>query len=283
MNYGILATCIIPTCGKSNVLLSLLNELEKQSKKHPNLYEIIVVGDNFNPPVTSTSTKFVVSQGQGVSAARNYGAKLATSPWLIFLDDDVVPNSLWAGILEIFFKTTDCDLAGGRLDIHPLMYQDVLPQKYRYLLGEKSGLNCRLGKFDYIAGAHMFIKKSIYEELGGFCETMGHFNGQLCLNEDVMLQVLYRKKYGRRILYLDELRCNHYIRPEQTKSGYIISRLQEQGKADLTIDKERYPGRYLFKYIYYNLFCLINHQNSNLLSVSSCDWYRRKSYLRGHC
>ena len=280
MSSEVLATCIIPTCGKSKVFSSLLEELERQRQNCPKLYEVIVVGDNVTPPVTLTSAKCVIAKGVGgVSATRNYGAKLATTTWLIFLDDDVIPNASWSNVLEQFLKTTNCDLAGGRLDIYPQEYQDLLPKKYRYLLGEKSGLNYYLGQFDYIAGAQLLIKKSVYEELGGFCETRGHKDGKLSLNEDVMLQAEYRKKYDKQILYLDELRCNHYVRREQTHSDYIISRLQAQGKADLALDRELFPSRSLFKYIYYKLFCLIRYQSEQNLSIEVCDWHRRKSYL----
>ncbi len=281
MSSELLATCIIPTCGRSKVLSSLLEELERQRQSNPKLYEIVVVGDEIHPPVRFTSAKCFMAKGVGgVSATRNYGAKLATTPWLIFLDDDVIPNASWSNVLEQFLKTTNCDLAGGRLDIYPPEYQNLLPKKYRYLLGGKSGLNYHLGKFDYIGGAQLLIKKSVYEELEGFCETRGHKDGKLSLNEDVMLQAEYRKKYGKQILYLDKLRCNHYVRPEQTHPDYIISRLKEQGKADLVLDKIMYPSRLFLKYIYYNLFCLISHQNDKNLSVNFCDWYRRQSYLR---
>lgn len=280
MTSEVLATCIIPTCGKSKVLSSLLEELERQSQNCPKLYEVIVVGDNITPPVTFTSAKCVMSRGVGgVSSTRNYGAKLATTTWLVFLDDDVIPDASWSNVLEQFLKTTNCDLAGGRLDISPPEYQDLLPKKYRYLLGEKSGLNSHLGKFDYIAGAQLLIRKSVYEELGGFCETKGHKDGKLSLNEDVMLQAEYRKKYDKQILYLDGLRCNHYVRPEQTHPDYIISRLQAQGKADACLDKDYYPVRVLIKSIYYSLLGLINHKIDRSLSLNSCNWYRRQSYL----
>lgn len=281
MSSEVLATCIIPTCGYSQVLSSLLEELERQRQNHPQLYEVIVVGDNVTPSVIFTSAKCVMAKGvRGVSATRNYGSKLATTPWLIFLDDDVIPNASWSNVLEEFLKTTNCDLAGGRLDIYPPEYQELLPKKYRYLLGEKSGLNYHLGDFDYIAGAHLLIRKSIYEELGGFSEKIGHKDGKLSLNEDVMLQAVYRKKYDKQILYLDELRCNHYVRPEQTLTDYIISRLKEQGKADLHMDRRLHYSRMLLKYIYYKLFCLIKPpSDTKNLSVNLCDWYRRQSYL----
>jgi glycosyltransferase involved in cell wall biosynthesis len=281
MSSEVLATCIIPTYGKSKVLSSLLNELEQQRENNPQLYEIIVVGDNISPPVSSTSAKCVRSKGMGgVSATRNYGAKLATSSWLIFLDDDVIPHSSWSNVLENFLRAPNCELAGGGLDIYPSDYQNLLPQKYRYLLGEKSGLNYHLRSFEYISGAHFLIKKSVYEDLGGFFETMGHKDNILCLNEDVMLQAAYRKKYGAQIIYLDQLRCNHHVRPAQTNPNYIINRLREQGRADSILDRTFYPGRLFLKYVYYFFFCLINCQSDDVLSVTVCDWHRRNFYLR---
>jgi len=280
MSSEVLATCIIPTCGHSQVLSSLLEELERQLQSRPQLYEVIVVGDRVVPPSTSTLAKCVIAEGEGgISATRNYGAKLATTPWLIFLDDDVIPNASWATVLEKFLKEYNCDLAGGGLDIYPLEYRDILPSKYHYLFGEKIGLNDKLGKFEYIAGGHLLVKKLVYEKLGCFSEKWGYKDGNLLPNEDVILQVLYRKHYNKPILYLDELRCNHYVRPEQTHRDYLINRLQSQGKADVMLDSNYYPIRAFLKFIYYQIFCLINHPSETNLSLKDCNWYRSQSYL----
>ena len=275
-----IATCIIPTRGDSKTLHSLLEELERQRRNYSKLYQVLVVGDNITPTATSELTKCVAYCGaRGVSSVRNYGAKLADTPWLIFLDDDVVPHSSWVSVLSKFLREPNCDIAGGRLDIFPPEHRNLLPEKYCYLLGEKSSLNSRLRKFEYVAGAHLLIRKSVYEELGGFCKQWGHKGDKMSLNEDVLLQALYRKRYKRHILYLDELRCNHYVRSEQINSKYLINRLQAQGKADAALDMEYYPNRSFIKSIYYNLFCLLNRPSDSNLSLNSCNWYRRHAYL----
>lgn len=284
MTHQPLATCIIPTCSRSNILPSLVEELERQLEDYPNLYDIVVVGDNVRPNLVSNIAKCVVSEGAtGVSSTRNYGAKLADTPWLIFLDDDITPNASWAGILKVFLEKTNYDLAGGRLDIAPASYGDLLPIKYRYLLGEKKYSYQYLRKFDYVAGAHLLIRKSTYEKLGGFPEQWGHKCGEIHLNEDIVLQVLYRLVFDKPIVYLDELMCEHYIRQEQTNQEYLINRLNAQGKADFSLDVNYHPLRMLAKFIYYFLFCLIKKDISEQsLSQLACDYYRRRSYLNAH-
>jgi len=284
MKHQPLATCIIPTCGRSNILPSLVEELERQIEDYPNLYDIVVVGDNVRPNLVSNIAKCVVSEGAtGVSSTRNYGAKLADTPWLVFLDDDIIPNASWAGMLKVFLKETNYDLAGGRLDIAPASYGNLLPVKYRYLLGEKKYLYQYLRKFDYVAGAQLLIRKPTYEKLGGFPEQWGHKDGEMHLNEDIVLQILYRLFFDKPIVYLDELMCKHYIRQEQADQEYLINRLDAQGKADFSLDINYYPLRMLAKFIYYSLFCLIKKDISEQsLSQVACDYYRRRSYLNAH-
>jgi len=284
MTHQPLATCIIPTCGRSNILPSLVEELERQLEDYPNLYDIVVVGDNVCPNLVSNIAKCVVSEGAtGVSSTRNYGAKLADTPWLIFLDDDIIPNASWAGILKVFLEENNYDLAGGRLDIAPASYGNLLPIKYRYLLGEKKYLYQYLRRFDYVAGAQLLIRKSTYEKLGGFPEQWGHRGGEMHLNEDIVLQVLYRLVFDKPIVYVNELMCEHYIRQEQTNQEYLINRLNAQGKADFSLDVNYYPLRMLAKFIYYSLFCLIKKDISEQsLSQLACDYYRRRSYLNAH-
>ncbi|MDX1651967.1 MAG: glycosyltransferase family 2 protein [Brumimicrobium sp.] len=76
-------------------------EVFELSKKHligaieGKNYEFIIVNDSKREKLTtslsdSDRVKIYNNPGQGVASARNYGAKLAGSPFLLFVDDDMI-------------------------------------------------------------------------------------------------------------------------------------------------------------------------------------------------
>src|SRR3954451_19395984 len=77
--------------------------------------EVVVVDDRRSgPPLDlalgdplSSLVRTVRSEGRGPAAARNVGWRTAQAPWVVFLDDDVVPPPGWRAAL---FADV-CDLA----------------------------------------------------------------------------------------------------------------------------------------------------------------------------
>uniref|UniRef100_UPI00066B8D9E glycosyltransferase family 2 protein n=1 Tax=Nonomuraea sp. SBT364 TaxID=1580530 RepID=UPI00066B8D9E len=108
-------TVVIPTIGRPSLaatLASLGTDLP-----------IIVADDrpDPSPPLALPShVRVVRSGGRGPAAARNAGWRLAGTPWVAFLDDDVVPEPGWA---EAVWK----DLAGLPDDVAGSQGRIVVP------------------------------------------------------------------------------------------------------------------------------------------------------------
>lgn len=87
---------IIPTYNRRDLLLETLRSLETQTLA-PSEFEVIVVVDGSTDGTievlkdfrTTFLLKTFVQENRGQAAARNYGARQATSDLLLFLDDDV--------------------------------------------------------------------------------------------------------------------------------------------------------------------------------------------------
>lgn len=82
-------TAIIPTHNRPDLLMTALESVGAQTVP----VEVIVVDDGSDPAVQATdlpaATSIVrIDSAKGPAAARNLGAKAATSVWLGFLDDD---------------------------------------------------------------------------------------------------------------------------------------------------------------------------------------------------
>lgn len=94
-------TIVIPTIGRPSVH-RLLAELDGQSGPAPST--VIVVDDrpNPDPPLRFDTTLPVTvlrSGGRGPAGARNVGWRAAATPWISFVDDDVLPQGSWRTLL----------------------------------------------------------------------------------------------------------------------------------------------------------------------------------------
>ena len=97
---------IIPTCNRNNLLAQCLNLLNPNSQTiSSNCYEVIVTDDAKDQQGKQFISdnykwaKWVPGPQKGPAANRNNGAKNANGDWLIFIDDDCLPNK---NILEVY-------------------------------------------------------------------------------------------------------------------------------------------------------------------------------------
>ena len=104
----------------------------------------------------------VVAEGvQGISRARNKGARNGCGEVLVFVDADVImPRRT---LLEIYSVMSDPACVGGGVDV------DYRPKRraMRLYLGNWRALG-RLT--DMVQGATQFCRKSVFEEIGGYDE-----------------------------------------------------------------------------------------------------------------
>jgi histidinol-phosphate phosphatase family protein len=111
------AAIVVPTVGRPS-LRRLVAALAAGAGPAP--AEVIVVDDRRAgaPPLDVTplreagwDARVVAGRGAGPAAARNTGWRLASAPWIAFLDDDVVPSPSWRADLA-------ADLAGLAPGVH---------------------------------------------------------------------------------------------------------------------------------------------------------------------
>ncbi|MCW2518821.1 MAG: transferase, partial [Mycobacterium sp.] len=115
MTVALDCSIVIPTIGRES-LPRLLAALDEEREVKP--AEIIVVDDRADPSgdlMLNSRFPLVVlrSGGRGPAAARNVGWRAATSRWVGFLDDDVLPQPDWLSWLADDLNAAEAARAVG--------------------------------------------------------------------------------------------------------------------------------------------------------------------------
>jgi glycosyltransferase involved in cell wall biosynthesis len=157
---------IIPTFNEESFLPDLLSSIRKQTAKP----QEIIVSDAFSIDRTRTIAKqfkCLVIDGGLLAKARNNGAKIASQPYILFLDADVVlPPS--------FLEETFAEMLERRLDIASCFLTPKSTFKIDHFLHQFANQYMRLTQkfYPHTPGACIFVKKSVHKLIRGFDETL---------------------------------------------------------------------------------------------------------------
>jgi glycosyltransferase involved in cell wall biosynthesis len=159
---------IIPTIGRPS-LATLLDELAGQPL--PERTRVIIADDRRGPadgpPLAARvppamRSRTVTVGGRGPAAARNAGWRASDAPWIVFLDDDVVPTPGWATELA-------SDLASAAAGTAAVHARIVVPQPTHRRATDRERNVARLSSATWIT-ADVAIRRRLLVELGGFDE-----------------------------------------------------------------------------------------------------------------
>jgi histidinol-phosphate phosphatase family protein len=166
-------------------------------------------------PLPRLADRLAVVRGRaaGPAAARNLGWRLATAPWVAFLDDDVEPGPTWLADLEADLAGLPPEVAGsqGRLRV-------PLPAGRRPTDWERNVHGLETARW---ATADMAYRRAVLEEVGGFDERFPRAYRE---DADLALRVLragHRIERGRR-------RITHPVR----RADRLVSVRLQAGNAD---------------------------------------------------
>ncbi|GIK84449.1 MAG: hypothetical protein BroJett025_10710 [Patescibacteria group bacterium] len=175
---------IIPTLNEERRLPILLRNLENQTFKN---FEVIHVdGKSHDQTVTvalsfskKIAIKTITAEKRNVCYQRNLGSKSARADWLLFVDADV---QLPKKFLEQCYKKIN----DNTVDIFVPFYEPDI-KKLRYVLLTKVAnflaFFTQNSEYPFATESVFGVRRKIFEELGGFDETVKVNEGRVFVNK----------------------------------------------------------------------------------------------------
>lgn len=168
--------------------------------------------------------KVLQGAGAGPAAARNVGWKASEAPWVVFVDDDVVPTESWLRDLEDDLMSAPLDVVAvqGRVTV-------PLPADRRPTDWERNVTGLETARW---ITADMAVRRSALEKVGGFDERFPR-----AYREDADLALRLQQEGGK--LAVGRRRVVHPVR----KAPWWISvRLQAGNRDDALMAALHGPG-----------------------------------------
>jgi GT2 family glycosyltransferase len=155
---------IIPTCNRNDLLRKCLDNLIPDFQTlDSSKYEIIVSDDSkLNDEIEILKQEypfvhFIEGTKRGPASNRNFGAKNAKGNWLIFIDDDCIPDK------EILVNYYNEIIKGIYTGIEGYINADREQER----LDEQAPVNLTGG---YFWSCNIAVSKNVFDSIGGFDE-----------------------------------------------------------------------------------------------------------------
>jgi len=229
---------VIPTKGRTSLLLWNLQELKRQSLRS-DMFEVVVVsdGDDLSDEVQKKldqdrypySLSVYIKDQKGPASARNFGVAKSVGDIILFVGDDCVPdrNLLW----RHFYARHRLEYKLCAVQGYTLWHPEIPPDDFMNFLVEESGIqaNWRSLKTDdgkwkdqatsWFMTTNCSINKSVFESEGGFSEDFPN-----AAWEDVELGFRFAQ-HGLITLFSPDAINYHYHRI--TLDSYIKRQIME--------------------------------------------------------
>ncbi len=245
---------IICTYNRADLLRDAVKSLLTQQYPRRD-YEVIVVDNNSTDSTPSVveelkgaypelNLRYVFEEKQGLSAARNTGAKAAVGEILAFIDDDSEADSGWLdNLCEIYSSCPDIASVGGKI------IPDWIGEKPSWFNGNAENIG-KLDRGDKIKefvfpehpfGGNLTIKRSILIDLGGFSQRLGRKSKGLLSNEEKEFYYRLSQRPEYRTLYAPDAIVHHKAFADKLTKRFVLRRFYWQGVSESVFEQITHP------------------------------------------
>jgi len=178
-------TIVVPCKNEENYISHLLESLKKQYIGNTRVIIADCSTDNTRAVIEANKGTLNVEiiDGGPVSVAKNNGARLVTTPYILFIDSDVRffhSTTIWESVTQL--ETNDLDLVG----LYIKCYDNNRTTQIGFMLFNFIN-NIMKRKVPFAVGAFMITRRDMFERFGGFSEKYG-------TSEDFFLSKKYDPK-----------------------------------------------------------------------------------------
>jgi GT2 family glycosyltransferase len=175
--------------------------------------------------------KIVVSEGNGLSYARNTGVKNAEGEIVAFIDDDAVADSDW--LKNLIENYNPCVIGVGGL-IKPIWESGRsvwFPEELDWIFGcSYKGLPEEKTYVRNPIGCNMSFRKSVFEKVGYFKIDVGRLGRRLLGSEETEFSIRATEKIlGSKIVFDPSAVVYHAVPKGRTRLTYVIKRACYEG------------------------------------------------------
>lgn len=176
------------------------------------------------------------NQLNGMSDARNKGAKASTCDFIAFVDDDVVLDEGWLDNLLRTMESTNAVAATG--PAHPIWIGkpvDWFPKELSWIIGSTQWLDHdRITRVRNVWGSNIVLRKDAFMAIGGFSNEFGLHSASRTKwhdppSEDVDISIRLTMKYKKPILFVPGLSIGHKIPSRKISLGFVAQRSYSVG------------------------------------------------------
>lgn len=232
-----MVTVAICTHNRAKFLDDCLRGLAASNRKQS--FPVLVVdnasADDTSAVVARHGVSYVKEDRIGLSNARNTALSNCKTEYLVFLDDDGIPDEGWCDSIAAGIEQWIPDVFGGPFGPY------YLTEKPPWFLDEYGSAHMELEEglceiSTCFSGGNMGWRTSLLNELGGFSPHLGMIGGKLGLGEETALQVSMRSRPELRRVFLASMMMHHYVPPFKMQLGYIARRSFQYGYQLFDID-----------------------------------------------
>lgn len=199
-----LASVVIPTCNRPELLNDCLARVEQAIGAAGGSRIEVIVSDDSADTLTHDMlasnypwARWIRGPRRGPAANRNTGVAAAAGEWIIFTDDDCLPEPLWLrAYLDALGANPACNVFEGK----------TVADRERRRLDEESPVNETGG---YLWSCNMAIRRELFDGMSGFCESFPY-----AAMEDVDLRLRLLAQ-GERFPFVPEAVVCHPLRPSK--------------------------------------------------------------------
>lgn len=200
-------TIVVPCKNEENYISHLLEHLKKQNIGNTRVIIADCSTDNTREVINANKGNLNVEiiEGGPVSIAKNNGARLVTTRYILFIDSDVRffnDSVIFDSVNEMEYHNLDL------IGIYAKCYDGNLTAQIGFMLFNFIN-NIMKHKVPFAVGAFMLTRKDRFDEYGGFAEKYG-------TSEDFFLSKMYDPKKFKLV--------NHYFGQDSRrfqKMGYF--------------------------------------------------------------